>query len=150
MRRFGRIVGAVAAFGFGYLIFLYLTIPDVRPLRTHNPATTAFIEIRARNPIGKGIWPAFWMLGTDFPTDSWPNCGEQDKDKLPVFTAEQFQQGRIEACDNCKTYIKCIDLSKDGHAVPQVDDLATLALDLWAQEQGYTPQHHNMFLLPSE
>ena len=54
MRRFGRIVGAVAAFGFGYLIFLYLTIPDVRPLRTHNPGTTAFIDLRAREARAEG------------------------------------------------------------------------------------------------
>jgi FdhE protein len=78
-----------------------------------------------------------------------PNCGEQDKDKLPVFTAEQVNQARIEACDSCKTYIKCIDMTKDGYAVPQVDDLATLSLDFWAQEQGYQRQLPNMFLLPS-
>jgi FdhE protein len=76
-----------------------------------------------------------------------PNCGEQHKDKLPVYTTDEFQQGRIEACDNCKSYIKCIDLTKDGHAVPTIDDLATLALDVWAQEQGYTRLHPNVFLL---
>lgn len=79
-----------------------------------------------------------------------PACGEQHKDKLPVFTAEEFQQARIEACDSCKSYMKCIDMSRDGYAVPPVDDLATLALDLWAQEQGYMRHHPNMFLLPGE
>ena len=44
----------------------------------HQNPTFGYIEIRAKNPIGQGIWPAFWMLGTDFPDDSWPNCGEQD------------------------------------------------------------------------
>ena len=76
-----------------------------------------------------------------------PNCGEQHKDKLPVYTTEEFQQARIEACDTCKSYIKCIDLSKDGHAVPVVDDLATLALDVWAQEQGHERLQPNVFLL---
>jgi len=79
-----------------------------------------------------------------------PYCGEKNKDKLPLFSAEEFVQARVEACDSCKSYIKCIDLTKDGHAIPQVDDLATLALDLWAQEQGYTRPQPNMFLLPSE
>lgn len=78
-----------------------------------------------------------------------PYCGEAHKDKLPVFTAEEFEQARIEGCDNCKFYIKCIDLSKDGNAVPPVDDLATLALDLWALEQGYTRRCPNMFLMES-
>ena len=76
-----------------------------------------------------------------------PNCGEQHKDKLPVYTADEFQHVRIEACDNCKSYIKCIDLTKDGHAVPQVDDLATLALDLWAEEQGYERPQPNVLLV---
>jgi FdhE protein len=76
-----------------------------------------------------------------------PSCGEQHKDKLPVFSAEDLPQARIEACDTCKSYMKCIDLTKDGHAVPPVDDLATLALDLWAEEQGYTRHQPNMFLL---
>ena len=79
-----------------------------------------------------------------------PDCGEQHKDKLPVFSAEEFPQARIEACDTCKSYIKCIDMTRDGHAVPPVDDLATLPLDLWAQEHGYTRHHPNMFLLSGE
>jgi beta-glucanase (GH16 family) len=29
-------------------------------------------------PIGHGIWPAFWMLGADYPGVSWPDCGEID------------------------------------------------------------------------
>lgn len=85
----------------------------------------------------------------DFRRVLCPYCGEQHKDKLPVFTAEEFSQARIEGCDTCKSYIKCIDLSKDGYAVPQVDDLATLALDLWAQEQGYTRPQPNIFMLSS-
>ena len=76
-----------------------------------------------------------------------PNCGEQHKDKLPVYTAEEFEHARIEACDKCRSYVKCIDLTKDGRAVPQVDDLATLALDIWAQERGYTRLQPNVFLL---
>ena len=67
-----------------------------------------------------------------------PACGEQDFDKLPVYTAEQFAHVRIDACDSCHHYIKTIDLTKDGLAVPCVDDLASVSLDLWARERGYT------------
>ena len=86
----------------------------------------------------------------DFLRVLCPNCGEKHNEKLPVFTAEEFHQARIEGCDTCKSYIKCIDLSKDGFAVPQVDDLATLSLDLWAQEQGYVRMQPSMFLLPEK
>lgn len=36
------------------------------------------IDIRAALPKGQGIWPAFWMLGANFPTTNWPMCGEID------------------------------------------------------------------------
>jgi beta-glucanase (GH16 family) len=35
-------------------------------------------EARIRLPFGQGIWPAFWMLGNNIDTSSWPNCGEID------------------------------------------------------------------------
>ncbi len=36
------------------------------------------IESRIRLPFGQGIWPAFWMLGTNITTVGWPQCGEID------------------------------------------------------------------------
>lgn len=36
------------------------------------------IDIRAKLPVGKGIWPALWMLGTNIPQVGWPTCGETD------------------------------------------------------------------------
>lgn len=36
------------------------------------------IEARLQVPYGQGIWPAFWMLGSDITTAGWPNCGEID------------------------------------------------------------------------
>jgi beta-glucanase (GH16 family) len=35
-------------------------------------------EARIQLPTGKGIWPAFWLLGDDDETNHWPNCGEID------------------------------------------------------------------------
>ncbi len=36
------------------------------------------LEIRAKLPSGTGIWPAIWMLGSNFSTVGWPACGEMD------------------------------------------------------------------------
>jgi beta-glucanase (GH16 family) len=35
-------------------------------------------EARIQLPRGQGLWPAFWMLGSDFDTVGWPDCGEID------------------------------------------------------------------------
>lgn len=36
------------------------------------------MEIRAKLPSGTGVWPAIWMLGSNFRTAGWPACGEMD------------------------------------------------------------------------
>ena len=36
------------------------------------------VEVRAKLPLGSGLWPAFWMLGSDIDTNIWPACGEID------------------------------------------------------------------------
>lgn len=36
------------------------------------------IEARIQLPRGRGIWPAFWLLGSNFSTAGWPGCGEID------------------------------------------------------------------------
>lgn len=36
------------------------------------------IEARIKMPWGKGLWPAFWMLGSNIDEVSWPQCGEID------------------------------------------------------------------------
>jgi beta-glucanase (GH16 family) len=35
-------------------------------------------EARIKLPWGPGIWPAFWMLGSNIETEPWPQCGEID------------------------------------------------------------------------
>ena len=56
-RAIGRAAAGAAALGFGCLSYVYLTLPDVRSLKTQNPSTTAFIELRAREARAKGTAP---------------------------------------------------------------------------------------------
>jgi FdhE protein len=73
-----------------------------------------------------------------------PNCGEQNKDQLPVYTAAGMDYIRVEACDLCRTYIKSVDLTRNGHAIPAVDEIATVALNIWADEHGYVKLETNL------
>jgi len=71
-------------------------------------------------------------------------CAEETETKLPVYVAEQFPYIRVEACETCKFYLRTIDLTKDGNAVPLVDDLAAIPLSLWAEEHGYSRAQPNL------
>jgi FdhE protein len=80
----------------------------------------------------------------DFRRLLCPGCGEERPDRLPVYTAEEVPYVRIEACDACHMYIKAVDLSRNGLAVPVVDELATVSLNLWAEEHGYSKVRLNL------
>ncbi|MFE8595840.1 glycoside hydrolase family 16 protein [Archangium violaceum] len=47
-------------------------------------------EARIQQPVGRGIWPAFWMLGANVGEVGWPECGEIDimeyRGQLPAIT----------------------------------------------------------------
>jgi formate dehydrogenase accessory protein FdhE len=73
-----------------------------------------------------------------------PACGEDVFESLPVYQSETLPNARVDACETCRTYLKTIDLSKDALAIPIVDDLASIALDLWARQQGYTKLRANI------
>jgi monofunctional glycosyltransferase len=57
MRYVWRALVAIPAVLFGFGVYLYLTLPDVRPLRDQNPGSTAFMELRAREARGRGVTP---------------------------------------------------------------------------------------------
>jgi len=66
-----------------------------------------------------------------------PSCLEQNPERLPSFSVETHPTVRIEACETCHRYVKSIDLSEDARPIPEVDDLVSLSMDLWAREQGF-------------
>jgi monofunctional biosynthetic peptidoglycan transglycosylase len=56
-RKITRALLAIGAAGVGIAAFIYITLPDVRPLRTSNPESTAFIDLRAREARSRGELP---------------------------------------------------------------------------------------------
>jgi len=67
-----------------------------------------------------------------------PACLESDPQRLPHFSSDRHPAVRIEACETCRRYVKSIDLSEDARPIPEVDDLVSISMDLWAAEQGLT------------
>jgi len=49
-----------------------LITKDLKPVRY------GLIEASIKIPRGRGLWPAFWLLGTDIDQVGWPACGEID------------------------------------------------------------------------
>lgn len=72
------------------------------------------------------------------------NCGEERPAQLGYFHSPEFDHVRIEACDTCKQYIKGVDLTRLGFAVPLVDEVASAPLDIWARTHGYTKIEINL------
>lgn len=87
---------------------------------------------------------SFCLQEWEFRRILCPTCGEVAEDKLPVYIAEDSLHIRVEACDTCKFYLRTIDLTKDGNAIPVVDDLAAIPHTLWAHEQGYSRLQPNL------
>ncbi len=73
-----------------------------------------------------------------------PACGEEREPQMAFYSAPEISHVRVDVCDTCHTYLKSIDLTKTGLAVPVVDELATIPLDLWAREHGYVKLQINL------
>jgi formate dehydrogenase accessory protein FdhE len=64
-------------------------------------------------------------------------CGEATGARLPVYSdSEQLPALRIDACETCRRYLLSVDARQDAAAVPVVDELAGLPLDLHARDLG--------------
>jgi FdhE protein len=75
-------------------------------------------------------------------------CGEQTTAKLPIFAdTERLPHLRADACETCRRYVITVDLRKEPEAVPVVDELTALPLDLHAQEHGFAKITPNLMAI---
>jgi len=72
-----------------------------------------------------------------FPRSRCPSCDESSEGKLVNFSTNDFPSLRLQACETCRGYLVVVDLSRDPSAIPEVDEITALPLDLWAFEHGY-------------
>jgi len=105
-----------------------------------------------------------------YPRLTCAACGDSDTSKLTVLAEEgtderalsgsavrglrgrsdpggpgpRFPHMRIDACTTCSRYLLSIDLGRDPRAVPVVDELAAIPLDLHAVDRGFTKVTPNL------
>ncbi len=60
------------------------------------------MEVRAKLPSGRGVWPAIWMLGTNIPAVGWPDCGEIDLMEMVGFRPDMIY-GHIHTEESIRT-----------------------------------------------
>jgi beta-glucanase (GH16 family) len=69
------------------------------------------LEMRAKLPLGRGTWPAFWLIGTNIKEVGWPQCGEID-----IMEYVGFDSLQVFANINTKAYNHSIKTGK-GNAL---------------------------------
>lgn len=106
------------------------------------PACDGISQMAVLRPEGDGgvrsLICSFCLCEWTFRRVVCPACGEEDKEKLPRYSAEQCTHVHVEACDTCMRYIKSVDMTVNGLAVPIIDEAGSAVLDVWATERGYT------------
>jgi FdhE protein len=67
-----------------------------------------------------------------------PFCGNEEQQTLAYFTIEEDDRYRVDVCNECKRYIKILDFRNTKEkADMDVEDIATLHLDMLANDEGY-------------
>src|SRR5262245_1913777 len=68
------------------------------------------VEVRAKLPAGRGMWPAIWMLGANIDQVDWPGCGEID-----IMENVGFDPPTIHANIHTKSYNHVLGTNKGAH-----------------------------------
>ena len=128
--------------------------------------TYGTVEARIALPTGKGIWPAFWMLGQNIDKVSWPTCGEIDiieaiNDENIVYGTHHWQYNGNHASygNNTKDYYgtsKELDITQfhtykmvwnEKLIAMYVDDFKYQEIDIEKAKDGLEAFHKPQFFI---
>lgn len=94
-----------------------------------------YIEARAKLPVGQGIWPVFWMLGSNIKQVGWPMAGEIDileyvgKEKHQVYTSLHTKDSHGNTVNTKKTEFKNIEEGYHTYAINWTKDKIEFFVD---------------------
>ena len=105
------------------------------------------IEVRAKLPSGRGVWPAIWMMGTNSSLVGWPACGEID-----IMEFVGFDPGRIHANVHTRKYNHIQKNGKGGQiTIPDASDsFHTYALEWDTQQMDFFVDDRKYFTYQNE
>lgn len=92
-------------------------------------------EVRAKLAIGKGVWPAFWLLGTNIDQVGWPLAGEIDvieyvgRSPQEIFTSLHTKAGHGDYASTKTTRIEDIEEGFHTYAADWTKDQITFYVD---------------------
>ena len=112
------------------------------PRCTHRP------QVGVLRPVGDGsalaLVCSLCFFEWPFSRAGCPGCGEVAESSLTYSSAPGYEHVQVESCEACGIYLHVIDLGKEPEAIPEVDELAALPLDVWARERGYRKLQPNL------
>jgi FdhE protein len=97
-------------------------------------------QLGVLRPAGNGnaLYLACSLCRQEWPyrRTTCPECGETDPDKLSYFTSEGYPWAQTQTCGGCQGYIHLLLAEAEPGMIPEVGEIALLAADVWAVEQG--------------
>lgn len=75
---------------------------------------------------------------------SCPSCRDTSSTAVVHYHAPEIDHLELLACDSCRTYINIIRADSALDAVPDVDEITALPLDVWAHDNGYRKLVRNL------
>jgi beta-glucanase (GH16 family) len=102
------------------------------------------IEVRAKLPQGKGVWPAIWMMGTNVHQIGWPKCGEIDIMEFVGHTADHVYATVHYANTESK------HVASGGHLITErpFDDFHIYAVEWYPDRMDFFLDQKQYFTFP--
>lgn len=114
----------------------------------HCPCCGHLPQVAALKPQGHGnalsLVCSLCLCEWEFPRLRCAGCLEQDSRKQEFYATDSIKGMQVNVCRSCSVYVHCVDTSQDPAAIPFVDELAALPLDMWARENGFQKLQPNL------
>jgi FdhE protein len=110
------------------------------PLCGGLPVMGELAEEEGKKKLQCGICATSW----EFIRLKCAHCGNTEHETLEYFTAHGERGYRVDICRKCSCYLKVLDSREVGKGLPlDIEDIATLHLDVLAQKEGFTQGKKN-------